>query len=99
MTELHAIASRIRSKNAGPFWITVDIFCDTPDIFAQVAVALSARRVADHLQLDAAHLKRFEMPALNVLKFSFPRPYPQGSLRDRDMHGAQVAVVFGGLEV
>jgi hypothetical protein len=99
MAELHAIASRIRSKNAGPFWITVDIFCDTPDIFAQVTAALSTRRVADHLQLDAAHLKRFEMPALNVLKFSFPRPYPQGSLRDRDMHGAQVAVLFEGLEV
>jgi hypothetical protein len=99
MAELRDIASRIRSKNAGPFWITIDIFCDGPDVLARVATALPAQRVADHLQLDASRLKRFEMPALNVLKFSFPRPHPQGSLRDRDMHGAQVAVLVESLEV
>ena len=46
-----------------------------------------------------AHLKRFEMPTLNVLKLSFPRPHPQGSLRDRDMHGAQVALLLETLDV
>ena len=55
--------------------------------------------MADYLQLDASQLKSFEMPALNVLKFSFPRPYPQGSLRDRDMHGAQVALLLETLQV
>ena len=99
MAELCTIASRIRSKNAGPFWITIDIFCDSPDVLARVAAALPAERVADHLQIDAARLKRFEMPTLNVLKFSFPRPHPQGSLRDRDMHGAQVALLLEGLAV
>ena len=99
MAELRDIASRIRSKNAGPFWITIDIFCDGPNVLARVAAALPAERVADHLQIDAARLKCFEMPTLNVLKFSFPRPHPQGSLRDRDMHGAQVAVLLESLEV
>ena len=99
MAELREVASRIRSKNAGPFWITVDIFCNEPETLARVAAALPVETVADHLQLDVTRLKRFEMPTLNVLKFSFPRPHPQGSLRDRDMHGAQVAVLFLGLEV
>jgi hypothetical protein len=99
MAELGTIASRIRSKNAGPFWITVDIFCDGPETLARVVAALPTRRVADQLQLDVSRLKRFEMPALNVLKFSFPRPHPQGSLRDRDMHGAQVALLLESLEV
>ena len=99
MAELREVASRIRSKNAGPFWITIDIFCDSPDVLARVVAALPAERVADHLRLDASHLKRFEMPTLNVLKFSFPRPHPQGSLRDRDMHGAQVALLLEFLEV
>jgi len=99
MAELREVASRIRSKNAGPFWITIDIFCDGPGSLARVATALSADRVADHLQLDVTRLKRFEIPALNVLKFSFPRPHPQGSLRDRDMHGAQVALLLESLEV
>ena len=38
-------------------------------------------------------------PMLNGLKFSLPRPHPQGSLRDRDMHGAQVALLLESLEV
>ena len=99
MAELRDVAGRVRSKNAGPFWITIDIFCDGPASLARVTTALSTDRVADHLQLDVTRLKRFEMPALNVLKFSFPRPHPQGSLRDRDMHGAQVALVLESLEV
>jgi len=99
MAELREIVHRIRSKNAGPFWITIDIFCDSPDALARVAAVLPVERVAGHLRLDASHLKRFEMPTLNVLKFSFPRPHPQGSLRDRDMHGAQVALLLESLEV
>ena len=99
MAELCEIVHRIRSKNAGPFWITIDIFCDSPDVLARVAAALPVERVAGHLRLDASHLKCFEMPTLNVLKFSFPRPHPQGSLRDRDMHGAQVALLLESLEV
>ena len=99
MDELRTVARRIRSKNAGPFWITIDVFCDSPDVLARVAAALPAERVAGHLQLNPAHLKRFEMPTLNVLKLSFPRPHPQGSLRDRDMHGAQVALLLETLGV
>ena len=38
-------------------------------------------------------------PTLNGLKFSFQRPYPQGSPRDRDMHGAQMALLPDPLEV
>ena len=99
MAELRHVVRRIRSKNAGPFWITIDIFCDSPDVLARVTAALPVERVAGHLQLDASHLKRFEITTLNVLKFSFPRPHPQGSLRDRDMHGAQVAFLLDLLEV
>jgi hypothetical protein len=99
MAELRHVVRRIRSKNAGPFWITIDIFCESPDVLARVTAALPVERVASHLCLDASHLKRFEMPTLNVLKFSFPRPHPQGSLRDRDMHGAQVALLLEFLEV
>ena len=68
-------------------------------MLARVAAALSVERVADHLQLKPSHLKRFEMPTLNVLKLSFPRPHPQGSLRDRDMHGAQLALLLETLKV
>ena len=67
MTELRAVARRIRSKNAGPFWITIDVFCDSPDVLARVAAGLPAERVADYLQLDASQLKRVEMPNITAI--------------------------------
>ena len=39
-------------------------------------------------------LKRFEIDSLNVIKFSFPRKIIQGDILDRDMHGAQLAVLL-----
>ena len=37
---------RVRSKNAGPFWITVDVFCGTREIFEQLKDALRTEAVA-----------------------------------------------------
>lgn len=85
---LRDIVQKVRSKNAGPFWLTIDIFCGTPAAFAQVRDGLSSDRIAAALQTDPATLKRFDMPDLNVVKFSLPRPTIQGAIHDRDMHGA-----------
>ena len=93
------IVSTIRSKNAGPFWLTVDVFCGTPAVFRRVCAILSSERVAAVLQTDAATLKRFEMADLNVLKFSLPRPCVQGHRQDRDMHGASYANLLAEIAV
>ncbi|MFV2053193.1 DUF4387 family protein [Aliiroseovarius sp. YM-037] len=99
MPELRRIVEKVRSKNAGPFWLTVDLFCGTPDAFAQVCDGLSTERVATVFQTDAADIKRFEIPSLNVVKFSLPRPAVQGAITDRDMHGASWAALLGEVEV
>jgi len=38
--------------------------------------------------VDRQLLRRFDIAALNVVKFSMPRPVVQGTREDRDMHGA-----------
>lgn len=88
MTTVGDVVVKVRSKNAGPFWLTVDIFCGTPDAYARVCAGLSTDRVAAAFKVDPETLKRFEIADLNVLKFSLPRPVIQGDIRDRDMHGA-----------
>lgn len=85
---------KIRSKNAGPFWVTIDIFCDTPEIFGQVRDNLPTRTVAELYQVPEQLLKRFDIADLRVIKFSLPRPVVQGSAADRDMHGAQYAALL-----
>ena len=44
-------------------------------------------------------LKRFDIPELNVVKISMPRPNVQGSREDRDMHASQWAWILAELEI
>jgi len=89
----------VRSKNAGPFWLTVDFFCATADDFARVCKALSNARIARALHTDESRRNRFEMPHLRALKTSLPRPQVQGSPPDRDMHAAAYACILAELTV
>ncbi|MEM1149897.1 MAG: DUF4387 family protein [Pseudomonadota bacterium] len=97
MTKLSDIAIKIRSKNAGPFWLTIDIFCQTKEAFTEACAIADTDRVAALLGTTPAALKRFEIADLNVLKFSLPRPQIQGTVRDRDMHGASFANLLADL--
>ncbi|MFC0202376.1 DUF4387 domain-containing protein [Paracoccus rhizosphaerae] len=85
---------KVRSKNAGPFWVTIDIFCDRPEVFQRLSGDLSTERVAELYQVSPDQLKRFDIADLRVIKFSLPRPVIQGSAADRDMHGAQYAALL-----
>jgi len=99
VTRLGDLARSVRSKNAGPFTATVDIFCGSAAAYAEIGEKLTRPRVADLYRVDAASVRRFELPDLHVLKFSFPRPVRQGSRLDRDMHAAQFAVLLEELEL
>lgn len=99
MTQICEIAVKVRSKNAGPFWVTIDIFCDTDAAFAQIVKSLSTERVAALFQRDVSTIKRFDIASLNVVKFSFPRPHIQGAVSDRDMHGAAWAPLLAELDL
>lgn len=82
---------KVRSKNAGPFWVTIDIFCGSPEAFASVSERLQTEAVARLYATERQLVKRFDIAELNVIKVSIPRPVTQGAASDRDMHGAQWA--------
>ena len=99
MKTLGDVASKVRSKNAGPFWLTIDVFCGTTAAFETVRDGLSTTAVAARFDVDPNNLKRFDIADLNIVKFSLPRPSVQGVRLDRDMHGASFAQVLAGLEL
>ncbi|MBX2881092.1 MAG: DUF4387 domain-containing protein [Granulosicoccus sp.] len=99
MSEIGNIALKVRSKNAGPFWITVDVFCGDQQAYQELQAKLTDERVATLFGQKTSDLKRFDIPSLYVIKFSFPRPTVQGSRFDRDMHGAQWAVMLAEFPV
>ena len=85
------VAALVRSKNAGPFWLTIDIFCDTADAYNAIAApgVINPERIAALYRLDATTVKIFRLDDLRAVKISFPHPNTQGGVRDRDMHSGQ----------
>jgi hypothetical protein len=95
------VASLVRSKNAGPFWQTLDIFCDTDDDYREVIASkvVSVETVAGLYHVDAATVRIYRMPALRAIKISFPRPTTQGGIHDRDLHAGQQHVPLLSLQL
>lgn len=99
MAKLGEIVHKVRSKNAGPFWLTLDIFCEDDARFDRVCASFDAARIARLFSVPEAGIKSFLLPDLHVLKFSLPRPAVQGSIADRDMHGASWAALLAEEEL
>jgi hypothetical protein len=91
MARLRDVCRYVRSKNAGPFWITLDLFFDGEISYARFrdAPALASEAVARLYGVDPAQVRRYPVDSLQVLKISYPRPSPQGGAGERDMHGGQ----------
>jgi hypothetical protein len=95
------VASIVRSKNAGPFWQTLDIFCDTDEDYNEIANSgvLSVETIARLYRVDASTIRIFRMPTLRAVKISFPRPTTQGGVHDRDIHAGQQHVPLLSLDL
>lgn len=94
-------AIEIRSKNAGPFWVTMEAFMRDETGYAIAADEhfINEAVVADLYGVPADSIKIFRIPMLNVVKISFPRPVAQASFRDRDIHAGQHHVPLASLPV
>jgi len=91
MPTVNDVCHLVRSKNAGPFWVTIDLFFDGPDSFGRYAnsEALGPQTFARLFGTDPALVKRFPVASLNMIKISYPRSSPQGGMVERDLHCGQ----------
>lgn len=91
MPKLSEVCRHVRSKNAGPFWITVDLSFKDHETFERYAnaEALCPASIGALFDVDATQIKHFPVPDLAVVKISYPRRHPQGGALERDMHGGQ----------
>ncbi len=81
----------VRSKNAGPFWLTIDVFAVDDAAYERIAgsAVTDPATIAQCYGVDPAGVRIFRLPALRAIKVSLPRPVTQGALHDRDMHAGQ----------
>jgi hypothetical protein len=91
MSKVSEVCRHVRSKNAGPFWITVDLFFRDQEMFEKYAgsAELQVPAIAALFDAEEVLIKRFPLPSLLALKISYPRKRPQGGALERDMHGGQ----------
>jgi hypothetical protein len=91
MPKLREVCHHIRSKVAGPFWVTIDLFFEDEEKYRKYrdCEALSAQLFARLYGADPALVKRIPVDSLHVVKISFPRSLPQGGRVERDMHSGQ----------
>jgi hypothetical protein len=91
MPRLADVCLGVRSKNAGPFWVTIDIVFDGAESFRRHAddPALGVAAIGALYGVDPGLVRRFAVPDLSTLKISYARPTPQGGILERDMHSGQ----------
>ncbi|KGR76795.1 DUF4387 domain-containing protein [Ureibacillus sinduriensis] len=102
MVKLVEVAKILRSKNAGPFEITLDVLFDDKEIYDQIknGGVITKEKVAKiyHLSIeDIHHLVYFDQ-ALGI-KITMARKISSGSPGDRDVYGAQQHVPLMNLEL
>jgi hypothetical protein len=88
---LKDLASVIRSKNAGPLCLTVDLFFRDRAGFdrALASTALMPAEVARLYGLTPLQVRRFDLPDILAIKLSMPRQVCAGDPGDGDVYGAQ----------
>src|SRR4051812_31427166 len=95
------IARLVRSKNARPFMLTIDVMFADAAAFdrAMASGLLDPARVAAMYDRDPATVSSFVLRDALTIKISFPRDVPSGSWGDSDVYGCQYMWRLAGAEL
>ena len=98
---LRDLASVIRSKNSGPYELTLDVlFKDQADFERVVAANVINKELIMKLYGVKAEdvLDIINFPTCKAIKATIVRPMPSGALGERDVYGAQQHAPLMNLE-
>lgn len=89
---LYELAKVLRSKNSGPYEITLDILFDSPEKYRRVVDSgcITRESVAQLYHLAPERILEFvRYDAALGIKITYLRDVPSGTVGDRDVYGAQ----------
>ena len=99
---LAEVARVIRSKNAGPYQLTLDILFEEPEVYERVRAsqAITAPRIAAIYNLPVADvLSVIYFDPAHAIKMTVKRRLPSGSPGETDVYGAQQHAPLMALEL
>jgi hypothetical protein len=91
MPRIRDIAKVCKSKNAGPFQLTIDVVFETRATYDAVAATgvLTPKLIADLYDVAEEDVLFTPYPAGLAFKATIPRHTPAGDLGDTDVYGCQ----------
>lgn len=91
----------LRSKNAGPLWLTMDLgFEDKATLMKLLSSGvLNTATIAGLYGVPEDTVKIIPYPVVNAIKITIPRSVPSGALTDSDIYGCQQHMALANLEV
>jgi hypothetical protein len=94
-------AKYIRSKNAGPFWLTMEIFLKSKKDFDRLVShnLITPGLISRLYGTPAENVQIFLCQDIDIIKISIPRPVVQGCLQDKDIHAGQQFIALANVEI
>ncbi len=89
----------LRSKNAGPLFITFDLIFSGKDEMDYVLEKLTKSDVAMAYGIDEKEVDIIAYKVVNSIKITFPRRNISGSLCDNDIYGCQMHMPLANVEI
>ena len=89
----------LRSKNAGPLFITFDLIFNNNYDMQYVYQNLTKEAVAEAYSAKAEKIEIIAYDVVNSIKITFPRKNISGSLEDNDIYGCQQHMPLANIEV
>ncbi len=101
MATLGSLAHILRSKNAGPFHLTVDFLFPDGETYQKVMEArvLTPDLVATLYRVAVEHVRVYGYPSANAIKVTLPRRISSGNVGDPDVYGSQQHTLLAELEM
>lgn len=89
----------LRSKNAGPLFITYDLIFRNREDMDYVAQRLTKAQIAKAYDVAEEKIDIIVYGVVNSIKITFPRKNISGSLQDTDIYGCQQHVPLSEIEL
>ena len=89
----------LRSKNAGPLYITFDLMFDDSKKRERVLKNLTPEMIAAAYDTDVKRISIIDYEIVNSIKITFPRKHVSGSVFDDDVYGCQQHMPLASIEI
>ena len=89
----------LRSKNAGPLFITFDLIFHNSEDLRYVSERLTKEMVSRAYNVSVEKIDIIVYSVVNSIKITFPRKNISGSLQDTDIYGCQQHIPLANIEL